>query len=210
MKFSLFSLCTNVPNIQVTLLRQSMSKLGRAHGIDLNETIPEESELPGKDVDAKIEFNLKEIWTNPTDEDKVDQSDEAAAAGCSQSDDRGGSFISEVINPVTTQAFLDRHGAEILCGPVDLHQCVDMSGLGGVITLTGPELLKIKSRSFLLHIKAMVNPNQEKSNSENGDKTKQDVCMLVKLHIHFLTNLPQSCKSLSHFNATNISLLNAS
>ena len=154
-----------------------MSKLGRVHGADLNETIPEDCELPApsKDVDAKIEFNLKDLWTNPTDEDKVDQSDEAAA-GCSHSEDGASSCITEIINPVMTKAFLDRHGAEILCGPVDLHQCVDMSGLGGVVTLTGPELLKIKSRSFLLHIKAMIGPGQEKLKTENGDKSKQDVC----------------------------------
>ena len=74
--------------------------------------------------------------------------------------------------------FLDRHGAEVLCGPVDVPDCVDMSGLGGVITLTGPELLKIKSRSFLLHIKAMINPGQGQDRAAkkpNPPKSKQEV-----------------------------------
>jgi len=44
--------------------------------------------------------------------------------------------------------------AEIVCGPVELAKFVDLSGTQGIIPLTSVRLLKAKSKSFLLHLKA--------------------------------------------------------
>ena len=60
-----------------------------------------------------------------------------------------------VANSALTREFLERHSAEVVCGPVELANFVDLSGRGGLVTLTSPKLLRIKTKSFLLHIKAL-------------------------------------------------------
>jgi len=44
-------------------------------------------------------------------------------------------------------------GAEVICGPLNLSKYVDLSGTQGIVPLTGIKLLKVKSKSFLLHLK---------------------------------------------------------
>ena len=60
-----------------------------------------------------------------------------------------------VANYTLTREFLERHSAEVVCGPVELANFVDLSGRGGLVTLTSPKLLRIKTKSFLLHVKAL-------------------------------------------------------
>ncbi|KAG1667328.1 Baculoviral IAP repeat-containing protein 6 [Nymphon striatum] len=94
-------------------------------------------------VDSSINFNIK----SPDSSKSSDGSSE---------------------NPVLSEKFLENYCAEILCGPVDLHSCIDMSGQSGIITLSSPALLKSKCRTFLLHIKAL---NVDKENSPKPESS---------------------------------------
>ena len=71
-----------------------------------------------------------------------------------------------VINNVLEPGFLKRYAAEILCGPVELAANVDLSGHSGVVTLSSAHLLKVRTRSFLVHIKALHDGSQEDTASK--------------------------------------------
>lgn len=58
-------------------------------------------------------------------------------------------------NPVLTKEFQFTHNAEILCGPVTVNRCMDLSGQGANVTLTSPSLLACRTRTYLVHIKAL-------------------------------------------------------
>ncbi len=89
------------------------------------------------------------------------QSEGATATAAEGPESSQGSTKSVIRNNVLDPQFLKRYGAEILCGPVDLANYVDLSGHSGIITLTSPQLLKVKSRSFLVHIKAIPSGKEE-------------------------------------------------
>ena len=141
LKFSLHPLCITPPSIQITLLKQSSSTIGRA-------TIAEPS-APSVEVDAGIDF-------------KVDSQQR----------------VSRSTNSSLTKEFLERHSAEVVCGPVELANFVDLSGRGGLVTLTSPKLLRIKTKSFLLHIKAL--PCERPPSPIQRDKAGKSVsCVTV-------------------------------
>jgi len=56
---------------------------------------------------------------------------------------------------VTSEEYLRDHNTEILCGPVNLASCIDLSDQGGTVTLTSPKLFRIRGRTLLVHIKAL-------------------------------------------------------
>ncbi|XP_066597963.1 baculoviral IAP repeat-containing protein 6 isoform X2 [Prorops nasuta] len=58
-------------------------------------------------------------------------------------------------NPVVTEEYQQQHNCEILCGPIDLHRCMDLSCRSGCVTLTSPKLFRSKARTLLVHIKAL-------------------------------------------------------
>lgn len=58
-------------------------------------------------------------------------------------------------NPVLSEEYLRAHNAEILCGPVNLAQYLDLSEQGGSLTLTSPKLMQTRSRTLQLHLKAL-------------------------------------------------------
>ncbi|XP_034239276.1 baculoviral IAP repeat-containing protein 6 isoform X4 [Thrips palmi] len=58
-------------------------------------------------------------------------------------------------NPVMSEEYLRAHNAEILCGPVNLSQYLDLSEQGGSLTLTSPKLMHTRSRTLQLHLKAV-------------------------------------------------------
>lgn len=58
-------------------------------------------------------------------------------------------------NPVTSEEYLRDHNTEILCGPVNLASCLDLSDQSGTVTLTSPKLFRIRGRTLLVHIKAL-------------------------------------------------------
>lgn len=64
-------------------------------------------------------------------------------------------------NPVITEAYQRQHNTEILCGPIDLHRCMDLSCRSGCITLTSPKLFRSKARTLLVHIKALVDQTKD-------------------------------------------------
>ncbi|XP_035734374.1 baculoviral IAP repeat-containing protein 6-like isoform X2 [Vespa mandarinia] len=75
-------------------------------------------------------------------------------------------------NPVITDEYQRQHNTEILCGPIDLHHCMDLSCRSGCVTLTSPKLFHSKARTLLVHIKALIDPTKDgatKSKSNSSD-----------------------------------------
>ena len=130
-KFTLNPHCASVPKIQFTLLKQNINALGKQPHPD-----PAATSTP---VDSKINFNIE---TN----EKENSSD--TKDGMEQS--------SKTVNNVSSPEFLESHNAEILCGPIDIGDCMDLSGNCGIVSMTSPQLLMSKPRSFLLHIKGFI------------------------------------------------------
>lgn len=64
-------------------------------------------------------------------------------------------------NPVITDEYQRQHNTEILCGPIDLHHCMDLSCRSGCVTLTSPKLFHSKARTLLVHIKALIDPTKD-------------------------------------------------
>ncbi len=175
-KFSLHPHCTNCPNVQITLLKQSMGNFGRqgsqtqasiAEGgtpMEIADAETNEAPSPAKrlnsgprtQVDTKVQFNIDGAGAAAAS--SMDDDKKAEHSKKSRTEPKASGSIptklSGLENPVTNPEFLERHGAEIVCGPVELTGCVDMSGHSGIVTLSSPQLLKVKSRSFLIHFKA--------------------------------------------------------
>ncbi|XP_069180397.1 baculoviral IAP repeat-containing protein 6 isoform X6 [Procambarus clarkii] len=78
-------------------------------------------------------------------------------------------------NPVLTKEFQCTHNAEILCGPVTVNRCIDLSGQGANITLTSPSLLACRSRTYLVHIKALPLklPQQQSQQQQSQQQSQQ-------------------------------------
>lgn len=64
-------------------------------------------------------------------------------------------------NPVTTDEYLRQHNTEILCGPINLQRCTDLSDHSGCVTLTSPKLFRSKAKTILVHIKALIDPAKD-------------------------------------------------
>lgn len=64
-------------------------------------------------------------------------------------------LLGPLENPVTSEEYLRDHNTEILCGPVNLASCLDLSDQSGIVTLTSPKLFRIRGRTLLVHIKAL-------------------------------------------------------
>jgi len=136
-KFSLNVLCPLTPDVQITLLKQNISTIGR-------QSQPESTSTP---VDSKINFNINQQPVN-----------------CTESESSVNFGVNNVLDPV----FLNKHNAEILSGPVNISDCLDLSRNGGLVSLTSPQLLLSKPRSLLLHIKGFKN----KTVDEKTEKSK--------------------------------------
>ncbi|ESP03095.1 hypothetical protein LOTGIDRAFT_157060, partial [Lottia gigantea] len=77
-------------------------------------------------------------------------------------------------NPVISPVFLDSHNAEILCGPIKLSNCLDLSGNTGIVSLTSPQLLNSKPRSLLIHIKGFASkPSDSKDSGKSKDNKRK-------------------------------------
>ncbi|XP_046485616.1 baculoviral IAP repeat-containing protein 6 isoform X2 [Neodiprion pinetum] len=70
-------------------------------------------------------------------------------------------------NPVTTEEYLRQHNTEILCGPINLQRCTDLSDHSGCVTLTSPRLFRSKARTILVHIKALIDPVKDKATTKS-------------------------------------------
>ncbi len=192
-KFSLHPLCTSPPNIQVTLLKQNISNIGR-HSMNGGST---------SDVDSTIDFNIHQRANQPLETDEPQPSTSAAGSSkmsnpvelnipspasssapvttAPQNDAPNSPVKMSVINNVLDPTFLKRYAAEILCGPVDMASNVDLSGHTGVITLSSPQLLKVRTRSFLVHIKALQSGKDEDQKKVTFYDNK-NVCVYMQCH----------------------------
>ncbi|XP_059157271.1 baculoviral IAP repeat-containing protein 6-like isoform X2 [Physella acuta] len=87
----------------------------------------------------------------------------------------------EMVNNVLNPKFLESHNAEVLCGPIKLANCLDLTGTGGLVTLASPQLLNAKPRSLLLHIKGFENSPLSRPIVINKEKTEKDQTTMDKM-----------------------------
>uniref|UniRef100_A0A673KNA8 Dual E2 ubiquitin-conjugating enzyme/E3 ubiquitin-protein ligase BIRC6 n=1 Tax=Sinocyclocheilus rhinocerous TaxID=307959 RepID=A0A673KNA8_9TELE len=143
-KFVLNSSITNIPQIQVTLLKNKAPGLCK-----VNETA----------VDRQLVFPLSHVLHSNGEKNGqphlLDFSEDIQFMDIEESP---GSRLCP---------FLHEHKDDILCGPVWLSSGLDLSGHAGMLSLTSPKLLKGmaggKYRSFLAHIKAVNDKGLDES-----------------------------------------------
>lgn len=82
-------------------------------------------------------------------------------------------FLQRNQNPVTSQEYLRSHNADILAGPINLADCVDLSEQNGCVILTSPKLFKMSNRTLLLHIKALCDPSKEHSSRKEFKRNRE-------------------------------------
>ncbi|KAM9726353.1 LOW QUALITY PROTEIN: dual E2 ubiquitin-conjugating enzyme/E3 ubiquitin-protein ligase BIRC6 [Menidia menidia] len=143
-KFVLNANIVNIPQIQVTLLKNKAPGLGK-----VSETA----------VDRQISFPLSNILhANGEKNGQPLLQDFAEDIQFMDIEDTSGSVLCP---------FLEDHKEDILCGPVWLASGLDLSGHSGMLSLTSPKLVKGmaggKYRSFLVHIKAVSDSGMEES-----------------------------------------------
>ncbi|XP_023819026.1 baculoviral IAP repeat-containing protein 6 isoform X2 [Oryzias latipes] len=143
-KFVLNANITNIPQIQVTLLKNKAPGLGKV------------SETP---VDRQISFPLSNILhANGEKNGQPLLQDFTEDIQFMDIEETSGSVLCP---------FLEDHKEDILCGPVWLASGLDLSGHSGMLSLTSPKLVKGiaggKYRSFLVHIKAVSEGAMEES-----------------------------------------------
>ncbi|XP_064504617.1 baculoviral IAP repeat-containing protein 6 isoform X7 [Pseudopipra pipra] len=135
-KFVLNSNITNIPQIQVTLLKNKAPGLGK-----VNEAA----------VDRQIAFPL-----SPALNIEVERN---GKPGLVEFNEEMQYMDVEEPQCLRLCPFLEEHKEDILCGPVWLATGLDLSGHAGMLTLTSPKLVKGmaggKYRSFLIHVKAV-------------------------------------------------------
>ncbi|XP_050170295.1 baculoviral IAP repeat-containing protein 6 isoform X1 [Myiozetetes cayanensis] len=135
-KFVLNSNITNIPQIQVTLLKNKAPGLGK-----VNEAA----------VDRQITFPL-----SPALNIEVERN---GKPGLVEFNEEMQYMDVEEPQCLRLCPFLEEHKEDILCGPVWLATGLDLSGHAGMLTLTSPKLVKGmaggKYRSFLIHVKAV-------------------------------------------------------
>ncbi|KAK6293579.1 hypothetical protein J4Q44_G00359050 [Coregonus suidteri] len=143
-KFVMNANITNIPQIQITLLKNKAPGLGK-----VNETaVDRQISFPLSNVlHANGERNGQPLLHDFTDDIQFMDIDETS-----------GSRLC---------TFLEDHKEDILCGPVWLASGLDLSGHAGMLSLTSPKLVKGmaggKYRSFLVHIKAVSDKGMEES-----------------------------------------------
>ncbi|XP_008401553.1 baculoviral IAP repeat-containing protein 6-like, partial [Poecilia reticulata] len=143
-KFVLNPNIVNIPQIQVTLLKNKAPGLGK-----VSDTA----------VDRQIAFPLSNVLQ--TNGDKTSQpllQDFTEDIHFMDIEETSGSVLCP---------FLEDHKEDILCGPVWLASGLDLSGHSGMLSLTSPKLVRGmaggKYRSFLVHIKAVSDSSMEES-----------------------------------------------
>ncbi|XP_034964150.2 baculoviral IAP repeat-containing protein 6 isoform X3 [Zootoca vivipara] len=141
-KFVLNSNITNIPQIQVTLLKNKAPGLGKV------------SEAA---VDRQIAFPL-----SPAHNIEIERN---GKQGLDDLNEEMQNMDVEETQCPRLCPFLEDHKEDILCGPVWLATGLDLSGHAGMLTLTSPKLVKGmaggKYRSFLIHVKAVSDRGTE-------------------------------------------------
>ncbi|KAI5102813.1 baculoviral IAP repeat-containing protein 6 isoform X13 [Silurus meridionalis] len=143
-KFVLNASITNIPQIQVTLLKNKAPGLGKGSesAVDRQIVFPLSHSLQ-----TNGERNGQPLLHDFTDDIQFMDIEEPG--------------VSRLC------PFLEDHKEDILCGPVWLASGLDLSGHAGMLSLTSPKLVKGmaggKYRSFLVHIKAVCEKGVEES-----------------------------------------------
>ncbi|XP_076848185.1 LOW QUALITY PROTEIN: dual E2 ubiquitin-conjugating enzyme/E3 ubiquitin-protein ligase BIRC6 [Brachyhypopomus gauderio] len=145
-KFVLNASITNIPQVQVTLLKNKAPGLGKSNESAVDRQIV----FPLAHVQhANGERNGQPFVPDFGDGDDIQLMDMEESAGS------------------RLCPFLEDHKEDILCGPVWLASGLDLSGHAGMLSLTSPKLVKGmaggKYRSFLVHIKAVCEKGSEES-----------------------------------------------
>ncbi|XP_032409947.1 baculoviral IAP repeat-containing protein 6 isoform X3 [Xiphophorus hellerii] len=143
-KFVLNPNIVNIPQIQVTLLKNKAPGLGK-----VSDTA----------VDRQIAFPLSNVLqTNGEKNSQPLLQDYTEDIHFMDIEETSGSVLCP---------FLEDHKEDILCGPVWLASGLDLSGHSGMLSLTSPKLVRGmaggKYRSFLVHIKAVSDSSMEDS-----------------------------------------------
>ncbi|XP_014009985.2 LOW QUALITY PROTEIN: baculoviral IAP repeat-containing protein 6 [Salmo salar] len=143
-KFVMNANIINIPQIQITLLKNKAPGLGK-----VNETA----------VDRQISFPLSHVLhANGERNGQPLLHDFTDGIQFMDIEETSGSRLC---------TFLEDHKEDILCGPVWLASGLDLSGHAGMLSLTSPKLVKGmaggKYRSFLVHIKAVSDKGMEES-----------------------------------------------
>ncbi|XP_077994932.1 dual E2 ubiquitin-conjugating enzyme/E3 ubiquitin-protein ligase BIRC6-like isoform X2 [Glandiceps talaboti] len=183
-KFTLHHMCDFIPKVQVTLLKQNSTNIGRSgSGSSIKENGTKKKTLrstskskkerfqmnisettdqsKGTPLDDEFNVNIDQLGPKETKEQNIDIMENSEAppdfsSTSSSSSNQGSESESEM-----KSTFLEKHRIDVICGPIDINSSMDMSGRGGLITMTSQDLLKMKSRSFLLHIQATESPENE-------------------------------------------------
>ncbi|XP_065342145.1 baculoviral IAP repeat-containing protein 6 isoform X6 [Cloeon dipterum] len=113
-------------------------------------------------------------------------------------------------NPVTSEEYSSEHNTEVLCGPVNMMSSLDLSGLSGIVTLTSPALLTTRSRTLLVHIKAIFTPSDKSMSSKKDDRAalkrsradqkilkEQPVSSDQKVDLNYMQHRPSNSSSSS-------------
>ncbi|XP_029691286.1 baculoviral IAP repeat-containing protein 6 isoform X2 [Takifugu rubripes] len=144
LKFVLNPNTINIPQIQVTLLKNKAPGLGK---------------VTEAAVDRQISFPLSNIL-------QVNGERSSQPLLHDFTEDIQFMDIEETSGSVLCP-FLEDHKEDILCGPVWLASGLDLSGHAGMLSLTSPKLVKGmaggKYRSFLVHMKAVCDRSMEES-----------------------------------------------
>ncbi|XP_054605954.2 dual E2 ubiquitin-conjugating enzyme/E3 ubiquitin-protein ligase BIRC6 isoform X4 [Nothobranchius furzeri] len=139
-KFVLNTNIVNIPQIQVTLLKNKAPGLGKVSAVDRQISFPLSNVLH-----ANGEKNGPPLLQDFSEDIQFMDIEETSGS---------------VLCP-----FLEDHKEDILCGPVWLASGLDLSGHSGMLSLTSPKLVKGmaggKYRSFLVHIKAVSDNGME-------------------------------------------------
>ncbi|XP_063347269.1 baculoviral IAP repeat-containing protein 6 isoform X5 [Pelmatolapia mariae] len=143
-KFVLNANIVNIPQIQVTLLKNKAPGLGK-----VSETA----------VDRQISFPLSNVLHAHGERNgQPVMQDFTEDIQFMDIEETSGSMLCP---------FLEDHKEDILCGPVWLASGLDLSGHAGMLSLTSPKLVKGmaggKYRSFLVHIKAVSDKGTEEN-----------------------------------------------
>ncbi|XP_035825485.1 baculoviral IAP repeat-containing protein 6 [Aplysia californica] len=170
LKFSLHQLCTTQPNIEVTLLKQNIGSMHRPASANSSTSSGRAARRPTAGPESTSTSHHPQGSRSSSSSWVAGGVDSLSSTSSSPSE--GGSCEEEeaqpMVNNVLDPAFLEAHNAEILCGPVRLSNCLDLSGLGGLVTLSSPQLLSSKPRSLLLHIKGFEDSPQPETAAVGG------------------------------------------
>ncbi|CAB1312602.1 unnamed protein product, partial [Coregonus sp. 'balchen'] len=163
-KFVMNANITNIPQIQITLLKNKAPGLGKmsifaSAAYCLSIRLKKIIFSPETAVDRQISFPLSHVLhANGERNGQTLLQDFTDDIQFMDIEETPGSRLC---------TFLEDHKEDILCGPVWLASGLDLSGYAGMLSLTSPKMVKGmaggKYRSFLVHIKAVSDKGMEES-----------------------------------------------